>query len=83
MLYLKQEMEGLGLADQLRAYTQQTTANRILTPQERMRAVRDYGTGAQILHELGVRQLRLLSNHPPRLNALQGFGLEIVDHVPV
>ncbi len=83
VLYLKQEMEGLGLADQLRAYAQQTAANRILTPQERMRAVRDYGTGAQILHELGVRQLRLLSNHPPRLNALQGFGLEIVEHIPV
>ena len=83
VLYLKQEMEGLGLADQLRAYSQQAEPNRILTPQERMRAVRDYGTGAQILHELGVRQLRLLSNHPPRLHALQGFGLEIVDHVPL
>ncbi|MBL8207104.1 MAG: 3,4-dihydroxy-2-butanone-4-phosphate synthase [Blastocatellia bacterium] len=83
VLYLKQEMEGLGLADQLRAYAQQTEAKRILSPQERMRAVRDYGTGAQILHELGVRQLRLLSNHPPRLNALQGFGLEIVDHIPL
>jgi len=83
VLYLKQEMEGLGLADQLRAYAQQTDAKRILSPQERMRAVRDYGTGAQILHELGVRQLRLLSNHPPRLNALQGFGLEIVDHIPL
>lgn len=83
VLYLKQEMEGLGLADQLRAYTKQAEPNRELTPQERMRAVRDYGTGAQILHELGVRQLRLLSNHPPRLNALQGFGLEIIGHVPL
>ena len=83
VLYLKQEMEGLGLADQLRAYAKQSQPNRELTPQERMRAVRDYGTGAQILHELGVRQLRLLSNHPPRLNALQGFGLEIVGHVPL
>ena len=83
VLYLKQEMEGLGLADQLRAYSKEAEANRTLTPQERMRAVRDYGTGAQILHELGVRKLRLLSNHPPRLNALQGFGLEIVDHIPL
>ncbi len=83
VLYLKQEMEGLGLADQLRAYSQPADADHIPTPQERMRAVRDYGTGAQILHELGVRQLRLLSNHPPRLNALQGFGLEIVEHIPL
>lgn len=83
VLYLKQEMEGLGLADQLRAYSQQAEADHLLTPQERMHAVRDYGTGAQILHELGVRQLRLLSNHPPRLNALQGFGLEIVEHLPL
>lgn len=83
VLYLKQEMEGLGLADQLRAYTRQGEKDRLPTPQERMRAVRDYGTGAQILHDLGVRQLRLLSNHPPRLNALQGFGLEIVGHIPL
>jgi 3,4-dihydroxy 2-butanone 4-phosphate synthase / GTP cyclohydrolase II len=48
-----------------------------------MRAVRDYGTGAQILHELGVRQIVLLTNHPPRLQALEGFGLEIVGHVPL
>ncbi|HEX4946382.1 MAG TPA: 3,4-dihydroxy-2-butanone-4-phosphate synthase [Blastocatellia bacterium] len=80
VLYLKQEMGGLGLADQLRAYSQ-AHEQRILTPAERMRAVRDYGTGAQILHELGVRKLRLLTNHPPKLNALQGFGLEIVDHL--
>jgi 3,4-dihydroxy 2-butanone 4-phosphate synthase/GTP cyclohydrolase II len=45
--------------------------------------VRDYGTGAQILHELGARKLRLLSNHPPRLHALEGFDLEIVEHVPL
>ena len=83
VLYLKQEMEGLGLADQLRAYSKHSDEDCTLTPQERMGAVRDYGTGAQILHELGVRKLRLLSNHPPRLNALQGFGLEIVDHVPL
>jgi GTP cyclohydrolase II len=50
---------------------------------DKMRDVRDYGAGAQILHELGVRKLRLLSNHPPKLHALEGFDLEIVDHVPL
>ncbi len=83
VLYLKQEMEGLGLVDQLLEYSRNPNEARILTPQEKMKRVRDYGTGAQILHELGVRQLRLLSNHPPRLNALQGFGLEIVEHIPL
>jgi 3,4-dihydroxy 2-butanone 4-phosphate synthase/GTP cyclohydrolase II len=83
VLYLKQEMEGYGLADQLRAYSRQTDEKRLLTPQEKMKRVRDYGTGAQILHELGVRKLRLLTNRPPRLQALPGFGLEIVDHIPL
>ena len=53
------------------------------TKQDAMSEVRDYGTGAQILHELGVRKLRLLSNHPPRLHAVEGFELEIIGHVPL
>jgi 3,4-dihydroxy 2-butanone 4-phosphate synthase / GTP cyclohydrolase II len=74
VLYLKQEMRGVGLADQLRGYEHQ---------RDEMRDVRDYGAGAQILHQLGVRKLRLLSNHPPKLHALEGFDLEIVSHVPL
>lgn len=85
VLYLKQEMQGLGLADQLRAYQQAEERAPAAAPStvERMRAVRDYGTGAQILHELGVRKLVLLSNHPPKLHALEGFGLEITGHIPL
>lgn len=87
VLYLKQEMGGVGLADQLRDY-QRTDAGgaqveAALAKRDPMRDVRDYGTGAQILHELGARQLRLLSNHPPRLHALEGFDLEIIGHVPL
>ena len=87
VLYLKQEMHGVGLSDQLRAY-QKLDENREAglsetEKREAMPDVRDYGTGAQILHELGVRKLCLLSNHPPKLHALEGFGLEIVDHVPL
>jgi 3,4-dihydroxy 2-butanone 4-phosphate synthase / GTP cyclohydrolase II len=78
VLYLKQEMRGVGLADQLRSYQGKSSTQE---KHDKMRDVRDYGTGAQILHELGVRKLRLLSNHPPRLHALEGFDLEIVDHV--
>jgi 3,4-dihydroxy 2-butanone 4-phosphate synthase / GTP cyclohydrolase II len=80
VLYLKQEMRGVGLADQLRGY-QGKGVTREKDKTDKMRDVRDYGTGAQILHELGVRKLRLLSNHPPKLHALEGFDLEIVDHV--
>jgi len=80
VLYLKQEMRGVGLADQLRGYQELKLRQEHV---DKMRDVRDYGTGAQILHELGVRKLRLLSNHPPKLHALEGFDLEIVDHMPL
>jgi 3,4-dihydroxy 2-butanone 4-phosphate synthase/GTP cyclohydrolase II len=82
VLYLKQEMRGVGLADQLRD-CQQGEAPASGGAADSMRDVRDYGTGAQILHELGARKLRLLSNRPPKLHALEGFELEIVDHLPI
>ncbi|MBL8172060.1 MAG: 3,4-dihydroxy-2-butanone-4-phosphate synthase [Acidobacteria bacterium] len=91
VLYLKQEAHGVGLADQLRVYREPSVNLREAaretsdaeTARDPMRDVRDYGTGAQILHDLGVRKLRLLSNRPPRLHALEGFDLEIVGHVPL
>ncbi|MDX2032861.1 MAG: 3,4-dihydroxy-2-butanone-4-phosphate synthase [Blastocatellia bacterium] len=84
VLYLKQEMRGVGLIDQLRNYQQLDDGaepSQSLLP-GRM-DFRDYGTGAQILHELGVRKFRLLTNRPPKLTALEGFDLEIVGHVPL
>ncbi|MCI0337251.1 MAG: 3,4-dihydroxy-2-butanone-4-phosphate synthase [Acidobacteria bacterium] len=85
VLYLKQEMRGVGLADQLRSYQKKAELldqqGKHKNKRDKMREVRDYGTGAQILHELGVRKLRLLSNHPPKLHALEGFDLEIVGHI--
>jgi 3,4-dihydroxy 2-butanone 4-phosphate synthase/GTP cyclohydrolase II len=91
VLYLKQEMRGVGLADQLHNYqedgetpkTHEKSEEKPQDKRDRMRDVRDYGTGAQILHELGVRKLRILSNHPPKLHALEGFDLEIINHVPL
>jgi 3,4-dihydroxy 2-butanone 4-phosphate synthase/GTP cyclohydrolase II len=87
VLYLKQEMRGVGLADQLRGYAKSVTLA-APPPDDRdssdvMRDLRDYGVGAQILHELGVRKLRLMTNRPPKLHALEGFELEIVEHVPL
>ena len=43
--------------------------------------IHDYGIGAQILKDLGIKKIRLLSNHPPKINALEAFGLEIVETV--
>lgn len=85
VLYLKQEMRGVGLADQLRMYREPSVNAKDAQGEKHdpMRDVRDYGTGAQILHDLGVRKLRLLSNRPPKLHALEGFDLEIVGHVPL
>ena len=85
MLYLKQETRGVGLARQLRDYREpsvQRESEKKENP-DPMKTLRDYGTGAQILHELGVRKLKLLSNRPPKLSAFEGFELEIVGHIPL
>jgi 3,4-dihydroxy 2-butanone 4-phosphate synthase/GTP cyclohydrolase II len=86
VLYISQEGRGIGLANKLRAYALQDTgldtveANRHLgfRPDER-----EFGTGAQILHDLGLRQLRVLTNNPRKLFGLQGYGVEIVEQVPL
>ena len=83
VVYLKQEMRGVGLADQLNSYARSELAAKVISGAETASEVRDYGTGAQILHELGVRKLILLSNRPPKLHSLEGFELEIVGHLPV
>ena len=86
LLYISQEGRGIGLANKLRAYALQENgldtveANKHLgfRPDER-----EFGTGAQILHDLGVRQLRLLTNNPKKLTGLQGYGLEVVEQLPI
>jgi 3,4-dihydroxy 2-butanone 4-phosphate synthase/GTP cyclohydrolase II len=86
VLYISQEGRGIGLVNKLRAYALQDTgldtieANLHLgfRPDER-----EFGTGAQILHDLGIRQLRVLTNNPKKLSGLQGYGVEIVEQVPL
>ncbi len=86
LLYLRQEGRGLGLINQLKAYRamdeEDSTAMLESTSLHNMDA-RDYGIGAQILHALGVRKMRLITNHPVKRAALEGFDLEITERVPI
>jgi 3,4-dihydroxy 2-butanone 4-phosphate synthase/GTP cyclohydrolase II len=86
VLYLRQREHNLDLVHQLRSY--QLMQERGLSLQEvsletGYGADRDYGVGAQILHELGLSRILLLSNHPPKVAALEGFELEVVGNVPL
>ncbi len=87
VLYIRhQEGRGIGLLDKLHAYNLQdlgldtVEANEALGhPPDK----RDYGIGSQILYDLGVRQIRLLTNNPKKIYGLEGFGLEVVERVPI
>jgi 3,4-dihydroxy 2-butanone 4-phosphate synthase / GTP cyclohydrolase II len=86
VLYLRQRANNLDLVHQLKTYA--LMQERGLSLQDASvetgyGANRDYGVGAQILHELGLRRIQLLTNHPPRVAALEGFDLEVVGNVPL
>ena len=84
ILYLRQREHNLDLIHQLQTYALMQDKNLDFQTARRETgygSFRDYGIGAQILNDLGVRKIRLLSNHPPRIAAIEGFDLEIVETV--
>ncbi len=86
VLYLRQREHGLDLVHQLKTYAVMQEKNLSLqdaSVETGYGMNRDYGVGAQILHELGLRRILLLTNNPPRVAALEGFDLEVIGNVPL
>jgi 3,4-dihydroxy 2-butanone 4-phosphate synthase/GTP cyclohydrolase II len=86
LLYIAQEGRGIGLVNKLKAYELQDQGMDTVEANQALgfkADLRDYGLGAQVLADLGLRKLRLMTNNPAKVAGIHGHGLDIVEHVPL
>ena len=86
LLYIEQEGRGIGILNKIRAYELQDQGADTVEANVQLGFkpdLRDYGLGAQVLHDLGVRRMRLMTNNPAKRAGIEGYGLEIVERIPL